>query len=267
MSGLTAEAAPSIPRCLACHPAHYRDRGGCVDCHRGNPGTERIAIAHDRLIAARFSYFTLGDSPVVAQGNTLAGTAGCRRCHTIGGKGTTLASDLDRLAGNARPEDLAASIQHPVAQMPDFHFGDADTAALVNLLLCESRDRLKARAEEPLIVHFENKQDTENIFVKACGGCHRALSAREGGLGEKDSGPNLSALLTPYYPLGKELPAKDRAWTPEDLEKWLKNPRKQRPQTRMPPVSIKEQDLTRLKEILSVPPSLLNPPVGSQNSP
>ena len=40
---------------------------------------------------------------------------------------------------------------------------------------------------------------------------------------------NLSALLTPYYPLGKELPAKDRAWTPEDLEKWLKNPRKQRP--------------------------------------
>lgn len=256
---LPVQAAAGQPSCLSCHEAHYGNLGSCVDCHRGNPRTDRISIAHDNLIAGRFSYFTLADSPVVKKGATLADTAGCRRCHTTGGQGTILASDLDRLARDTKPEALAASIQHPVALMPDFHFDDHEAAALVNLLLAGSKSRPMDTSEIPLVVHFESEfADTQNVFEKTCGGCHRLLSAKLGGLGEGASGPNLSALLSPFYPRSSLDPGKSRPWSEDDLEKWLKNPRKLRPQTPMPPISIKEEDFTPLKDFFRVPVSMQN---------
>ena len=54
--------------CLRCHESHYEETGSCTVCHRGNPGTDRISIAHHDLIPAKYAGFTLAFSPVVKRG-------------------------------------------------------------------------------------------------------------------------------------------------------------------------------------------------------
>jgi hypothetical protein len=62
----------------------------------------------------------------------------------------------------------------------------------------------------------------ENAFDKHCGGCHRVLTRRWGGLGSGLVGPNLSGLTSEFYPM----PFREgEPWTAERLKKWLENPR------------------------------------------
>ncbi|BCA78867.1 selenite/tellurite reduction operon c-type cytochrome lipoprotein ExtS [Desulfuromonas sp. AOP6] len=255
----TACAATGPPLCLRCHEVHYDSQGTCTDCHRGHPGTTRIEIAHDRFVPGRLATFSQPDSPVIKRGTTLTDKAGCRRCHTLGGKGTTLASNLDRTAAATPPLDLEESIRQPVALMPDFRFGTDDVAALVTLLLKEGVATPRQDTEVPLVIHFEKEgAASENIFAKRCGGCHRALTVKEGGLGDGETAPNLSGLLTPYYPRSAEKPGKDAPWSEKDLEDWLKNPRKLRPLTRMQPIVFKDGEFSQLIQTLhiAVPPPL-----------
>ncbi|MCP3176824.1 c-type cytochrome [Desulfuromonas sp. KJ2020] len=250
-----ASNAAGQPLCLRCHETHYDSQGTCTDCHRGHPGTMRREIAHDRFVPGRHATFSLTDSAVVKRGATLADQAGCRRCHTLGGKGTTLASNLDRTAAVTPPLELEESIRQPVALMPNFRFGPEDLAALVTLLLKEGTAVPPSVAETPLVIHFEKAgAASENIFAKRCGGCHRALTVKEGGLGEGETAPNLSGLLTPYYPRSLEKPGKEAPWSEQDLEKWLKNPRKLRPLTRMLPIVFKDGEFSQLVQTLDIPP-------------
>jgi len=60
----------------------------------------------------------------------------------------------------------------------------------------------------------------ENVFEKRCGGCHKVLASRYGGLGRGAAGPispDCSATSTPQ-PLGVEWP-----WNRQRLARWLKN--------------------------------------------
>jgi cytochrome c2 len=202
-------------------------------------------VAHRRLIQGRYSHFALPGSPVTERGRRHLQTAGCRRCHLIGGKGNRLASDLDLVARDATPGELHAAIRQPALLMPDFQFPETKIVELVNALLEASRKNASGPAEEiPRVIYFagqENKE--ENAFSRYCGDCHRLLSPVLGGVGKGTIAPNLSGLLTEFYP--RFFRGEER-WSGENLKKWLKNPRSIRPGARMPPVHPEQKELLEL---------------------
>lgn len=227
-------------RCLQCHPPHYAGAGDCTTCHRGNPRTDRVDLAHANLFGARFAYFALPESPVTQFGLQLLERAGCRRCHRSGEKGNLLASDLDHLPSGTRPEELVRSIRQPVLFMPDFAFTEATAASLVNALFAQASRAGAVAGETPLVVHFEGVERAENPFEKQCGGCHRLLTSRWGGLGRGTIGPNLSGLFSEFYP---RMFRDEERWSAANLEKWLKNPREIRKAARMAPQRLKPDEL------------------------
>lgn len=236
----------AVEGCLACHPVHYREQGDCGHCHGGNPRTSRQDVAHFGLIRGDYAHFRWADSPVTATGRRLLEVAACRRCHQSGGKGNLLASSLDQAARNATPEQLAQSIRQPGVYMPVFGFKKPDVTALVTAILAGAQGQV-VTAQPPQVVYFAREAAGENAFDKHCGGCHQALSRSYGTLGSQQIGPNLSGLFTPFYPqsLGEDQP-----WTPERLEKWLRNPRDLRKNALMPPLILQPAEWRKLLEVM-----------------
>jgi cytochrome c2 len=240
-----AEQPKPENHCLTCHPTHYAELGSCVACHHGFAGTDRLNIAHNGLIAARFSAFSLSDSPVTKKGKQQLEDYACRRCHTSAEKGNRLAANLDFSQQEKTPEELDKAIQSPVLFMPEFHFSEQQRIELINAILFGGRQFKMPEQELPEVVHFEGEAVTQEFqFEKHCGSCHRALTARFGGLGNGLIGPNLSGLFSEFYLLnfGEE----KQRWSIENLEKWLKNPRKIRPYAQMPPVELKKAEFERI---------------------
>jgi len=247
-----ASAGAAHPRqlCLGCHAAHYAEQGVCTACHRGNPASERKNIAHQQLIAGRYAAFTLGDTRLLRSGEHLIDQYACRRCHVIGGRGNRLSADLDRSVARKTPEAIGTSILQPVQNMPDFRVSKQQAILLVNALLSASARAPAGDAGQRQIVHFDRSGTAgKDVFSIKCGPCHLALTRRSGGLGQGDAGPNLSGLLSPYYP--ETFRGRDR-WTERDLAEWLKNPRRIRPWARMRPVLLTEPEYRELVEILKV---------------
>jgi cytochrome c2 len=245
-----ALAGPARELCQSCHPSHYVERGLCTTCHRGNPASDRKNISHHLLITGRYAAFTLGDSPLLRRGERLIDQFACRRCHIIGGRGNRLSANLDHSVARKAPEAITESILHPVQNMPDFHMEKSRSVILVNTLLAEA-DRQKAvSGEQRQIVHFDRAGAAgKDVFSRTCGSCHRALTARLGGLGQGDAGPNLSGLLSPHYP---ETFREKGRWAERELGEWLKNPRQIRPWARMLPVELTQEEFRELVEILKV---------------
>ena len=230
--------------CSECHIPHYEAEATCVDCHRGNPGTKRTQIAHYQLIQGKYACFTLPDSPVVKDGCRMINTSGCRRCHRIGRKGNVLASDLDASLDKILPEDLAYSIKYPAIFMPNFYFQEEDIIRLVNAILHSSAVYASTSGEDSRVIHFEEDiNDSKNIFNNRCGSCHRILTIQYGGLGREDIGPNISGIFSRFYFINFK---DDKSWNPNRLKQWLKNPRDIRSNTQMPPVKLKDNELSRL---------------------
>jgi cytochrome c2 len=250
VAALNVEATPAATNlCLDCHPVHYAERASCVGCHRGEAGTRRIEIAHSGLIAARFAAFTIEGSPVTRRGEQLLKDYACRRCHVSAGKGNSLAASLDPVPKFSTPEELAAAIKSPVLFMPEFHFSETQRIALVNAIFAGARRVEAPSGEVPTVIHFEGNDDADELrFEKHCGACHRVLTARFGGLGNGLIGPNLSGLFTEFY--FRNFGVEEQAWSVERLEKWLKNPRKIRPLTQMPPVRLENDEFDRLSREL-----------------
>jgi cytochrome c2 len=243
-------AAPARQLCLSCHPAHHAGRGSCTACHRGNPASGRKNIAHQRLIAGRYARFTLGDDPLLREGNRLLEQYACRRCHVIEGKGNRLSVNLDQASVRRSPEELVVSIRQPVQNMPDFRMKDVQATAVVNALLSAASRQPDTVAARPQVVHFEQANSAgRDVFSLKCGSCHRMLSERLGGLGRGDAGPNLSGLLTPFYP--KSFKAVEE-WNVERLRRWLENPRAIRAGALMQPVKLSEAEFRELLGILRV---------------
>jgi len=254
-------AAADLPKpaeggnhCLDCHPVHYPERGTCTDCHRGFAGTKRLNIAHQGLLAARYAAFTLPEHPLAISGRQLLKDYACRRCHRSGDQGNLLAADLDLAQQTRRPEELEESIRNPVLFMPEFHFYESQRIALVNAILEGGQTVTPPEQEQPTVVHFEGAEVTREFqFEKHCGGCHRALTARFGGLGHGLIGPNLSGIFSEFYP--QSFGDKPQRWTVENLEKWLKNPRKVRAFAQMPPLELKQDEFKRIcAELQHIPP-------------
>ena len=247
---LPAWGAQTRQMCLSCHPSHYAGQGGCVGCHRGNPGSDRKNIAHHRLIAGRFARFTLGETAELYEGKRLLELYGCRRCHVSAGKGNRLATPLDTLADVRNPEEIVAAIKAPAQGMPDFRLTEQQAVLLVNAVLAGARQGRVQDREQPLRVHFEPDQGgKENVFTRKCGPCHRVLTERQGVLGKGDIGPNLSGLFSAYYPKTFD---QGKAWTGERLRHWLVNPRAVRAGARMPPIELSAAEFRELVETLLV---------------
>lgn len=242
-------AAPGRQLCLSCHPAHYSGSGSCTNCHQGNPASGRKNIAHQRLIAGRYARFTMTGDPVLREGNRLLDQYACRRCHVIGGTGNKLSANLDHATARRLPEEMSESIRRPVQNMPNFRVQDEQAVAVVNVLLSAARQQ-SAVAVRPQVVHFDQAGSAgKDVFSIKCGPCHRLLTSRLGGLGRGDAGPNLSGLLSSYYP--KSFRNRE-AWNADRLRRWLENPRAIRPGAQMLPVKLSETELRDLLEIVRV---------------
>lgn len=245
---LPANAAPPQSRCLTCHAAHYAEREGCGTCHRGDGRTSRKELAHSGLIKGSYAQFTNPGAPVVLRGKRLAESAACRRCHVLGTTGNRLASNLDAISHVSHPEEIDKAIQNPAVFMPHFHFSQQDRDALVTFILAARLTAGKQTNEPPQVVHFDLLQPSrQTVFAKQCGGCHRLLSERFGGLGSGNDGPNLSGLLTRFYPATFQ---NNQLWTEQILKRWLKNPRTIRSQTLMRPVVLQPAEWDELLKIL-----------------
>lgn len=207
-----------------------------------------MEIAHRDLVPGNLARYRLPNDPAVARGTKWLGKAACRRCHTTGGTGNRLAGNLDRLS-HRHPRALMKSIREPVSFMPDFHFDEPTAADLVNAILAGASKHLGSVGDPPQVIRFSTGNNLqENVFVKRCGGCHRMLTMRLGGVGKGDIGPNLSGLLTRFYPASY---GQGEPWNRDRLEKWLANPRQSRPLARMQPVRLEKKDFRDLLEMFA----------------
>lgn len=247
----TGAAAPwNCQRCHATCSQAGHDVGvaplahSCLDCHRGNPLTGRKELAHQRLIGARHAWFLLPDSAVMQRGQHLRDQNACRRCHLQDAQGNALATDLDSLLPQTLVAEVVAAIDFPAFFMPVFNFRPDDRDAIINQLFAGSHKLAGQRPQQPLVVHFEEGQPAQqHLFDKHCGRCHRVLTSHAGGLGHGTIAPNLSGLFSPFYPpTFKE----GQRWQAAALGEWLKNPRKIRPLTIMPPQRISPAEVTAL---------------------
>lgn len=234
--------------CLECHTPHIEIDGTCTDCHRGDPRTQRINIAHYRLIQGKYACFTLPENSDVKDGQRLINGSGCRRCHRTGNQGNRLAWDLDASFEKTLPEALADAIKYPGIFMPNFYFQDTDISRLVNAVLYSSAVHAPTSDEDIEIIHFEKDiNDSDNIFNRRCGSCHRILTAQFGGLGSGDIGPNLSGIFSRFYFKNFKY---GKFWDSARLKQWLKNPRDIRVDARMLPIELTKDELRYLIHIL-----------------
>ena len=133
--------------------------------------------------------------------------------------------------------------------MPKFGLDDERITILINMIFAGSEGRGVEKAA-PVKVHFNNSGNkSEDIFSKKCGSCHRIVTGHLGALGSGDIGPNLSGLLSPYYP--KTFKNREN-WTSHNLGDWLKNPRAIQIWTRMQPVLLTEKEMAELVAIFPV---------------
>ncbi|MHC1698761.1 MAG: selenite/tellurite reduction operon c-type cytochrome lipoprotein ExtS [Geobacteraceae bacterium] len=243
-----ADAFAGRVGCLQCHKPHYAEKGSCIGCHRGDVRSNRLAIAHHDLIQAKFTWFTIAGSQPLQRGEKLLKALACRRCHTASGKGNRLASNLDRLPTDISPQKIFDSIKSPALFMPNFYLNDRQIIDLVNVLLAGAAKTGHKGGEVPQVVRFEDlKQNTDNIFEKKCGSCHKIVTKEFGTLGRGEIGPNLSGLFTEFYPA--TFPG-NRRWSEKRLQRWLKNPRTLLPNSSMRPVPLKTTETVTILRIL-----------------
>lgn len=234
--------------CLQCHPVHYADKGSCTFCHGGNDKTGRKRVAHDRLIGAKYSWYRVSGAPPVERGKKLLDIFACRRCHTIEKKGNKLAGNLDTVPLARLPEEMAQSLRKPVQQMPDFKLEEEDVSRLVTAILAGTA--APRGNEPPVVVHFSRAPKKEDVFEKKCGACHRMLTARKGGMGTGQIGPNLSGLLTEFYPRTFR---DESRWTALRLKEWVGNPRKVRRLSTMQPVVLNGGEWEEIRKTFEEP--------------
>jgi cytochrome c2 len=243
-AGASRLAGPrQVPACGGCHEAHYAGDGACTGCHRGRADTRRESLAHERLLGGAAAAWGLSGHPDVAAGERLRESSGCRRCHVSGGEGLRHAIALDDVVWEREQADLRASILRPVSTMPDFGFTERQADQLVAVLLRDARGR---PATDRYQVRFldEPAGTAPHAFTRRCGPCHRALT-RGGPLGTGFSGPDLTGLLTRFYPA-----ADGRRWDAARLERWLRNPRAEQPHATMPPVTVEPAELDAIVDVL-----------------
>jgi cytochrome c2 len=183
----------------------------------------------------------------VEAGEKALKTFACRRCHQVGEKGNDLATNLDSVASERSSLELETAVREPAVFMPLFPLSATDLSAILTRIYAGGLTAPPSDVSRPLVVYFSHAAREEDPFTQHCGSCHRMLSHKFGGLGSDTIGPNLSGMGSDFYP---HTAKDDKAWTRDGLKDWIKNPRKIRPLTTMPPQRIKEEDLEKILDIV-----------------
>lgn len=231
--------------CGQCHKPHYAGYGDCAVCHRGEVRSSRENVAHAGLITAKFAGFYT-DKKAVSGGDKLAYESACRRCHRIGAEGESAAADLNASAAKNTGEYLDDKIRNVNEYMPDFRFSDEERRKLILYLLNESSKSSK-KVSEPYVAYITSSG--KGAFEKYCGGCHRMLTRKGGGIGTGSEAVNLSGVTGKYF-RSQVLSANEKLWTEKRLAEWIRNPRSIKKNSVMPPVSIDEANISKvIKEL------------------
>ncbi len=230
--------------CLSCHREHYKEKGSCYFCHQGVSLSKDKELAHYTLIPKSFSFFRLPHHPKIKEGRKYIYMLGCRRCHKIEGQGNNLATDIDHLHSPFYVKELVKAIEHPAYYMPFFSFARKNLESVVNYILYASSTYNTEHGNDSYRVHFLNKN--YNTFEQKCGECHKILTRNYGGLGKGNVGPNLSGILTKFYPRNSLV----YPCSTKKLIKWISNPRSIAFNTTMPPILMKKKELNQILSIL-----------------
>ena len=244
-------SAALIVRCRNCHLPHDLRMVDCVQCHHGNPATSRKNLAHTRLITGVPASFQNHSSSARREGERLIKQLGCRRCHISFASGAGVATNLDSLLPNANLLQLHQAIRVPAVYMPLFSLSTYQREAIITALLAGGFQFPVQASQHYRVVFSQGEQASEGprVFLKQCGGCHKALTARKGGVGHGTTGPNLSGLFTPWYPSPDSHGVR---WTPERLNRWLKNPRSIQPYSSMPPRKLSAKEFEEIVSLLTI---------------
>jgi len=230
--------------CIKCHEPHYEKTGSCSVCHRGNEETSRKNIAHSGMITKKYADFIINKKAVERGGKTVE-NAHCRRCHITAGKGNNIAPDLDTESRRKTAETLKEKLTEPTDYMPDFRMNNTVSDETVKYLLNSGGSMKNTSKTAPYVVFIT--QGKKSAFEDKCGGCHRLLTRKRGGIGHGDTAPNLSGLFTEFYPTDT-IKSEAKKWNREMLLKWVKNPRQIKPASLMPPVVLTEDEENRITE-------------------
>lgn len=234
--------------CVSCHAGcitsqNYSTDHGCVWCHRGNGATTRKTLAHNFLIGKHYAFYRLSHAPVAQEGKRLIKLMACRRCHVQAGQGNKLATNLDQLLAATDVGEIDDALHQPAFYMPDFVLAPHQMISLITQILSGGVGYSYDAQIAPRVVHFEDGEKLGNLFEKYCGSCHRVLTDKYGGLGSGVQAPNLSGLLSEFYPANYK---NNQRWNADGVRIWVNNPRKIRPLTMMPPQIVNEQELVKL---------------------
>lgn len=226
--------------CVTCHKEHIKS--SCISCHRGNSETKRLNLAHYKIVPGKFLLYKI-NKDINYKGNLLIKNLGCRRCHIIGDSGNNKVNNLNKTIEKKTTGEIIFTIQHPGDFMPDFNISGNTLTLIMNGLF--SNSNINKIEKETNIIYFK-KQQFDNIFNNKCGKCHRLLSDKFGFLGEGRNAPNLSGILTEYYPKTGNL----KSNTPEDIKIFLKNPRSYNKNSIMPPQELSDIEIEKILEAL-----------------
>lgn len=248
------------------HPpvAHSLDEFGCVMCHRGQGAATSVEEAHytteaweQPLLPARYIESSCGQchlagvagTPRLNEGRRLLSSQGCVHCHTVfQPDGNTLKPDdnpppLLHIAEKTSREWIYAWIKDPQAYagsatMPNFQLSDQDAADISAFLIAQSTASEAARSLPGANASAKPADMSEATTLYGslfCASCHAVQNAA-GNLVGGNFGPELTRV-------GNKV-------NPDWLHRWLADPAKYHPATRMPHYRFDEKQIALLSGFL-----------------
>ena len=175
----------------------------------------------------------------------------CVSCHSVEGKGGTLAPELSKVSSKMVPERLSRIIKNPhelwaASQMPIYGFSDQEILKIVNFLKGEyidlGLDESQAAAQARMVQGGNKLRGKEVIEKQGCTGCHTKIE------GVKDRGEigleltTIGAIHISHLDFGLvQVPPHDRT-VPNWLYNKMKNPRLFKADLKMPDYAFSDRE-------------------------
>ncbi len=180
---------------LAYHPLHEQhpfEKFGCTICHRGQGRATTTADAHGAvphwdqpMLPLQYIQASCGQcheaadnpaAPVLAQGQQLFETSGCRGCHKLNAVGGNIGPELDKVGMRRSPEWLKKHFLAPSAvtagsAMPPQKFSETNLEAIVLFMLSQTGEAAPGYYASMKVI--PSADEGQRLFQqKGCIGCH-----------------------------------------------------------------------------------------------
>lgn len=184
-----------MPQPLAYHSQHDQhpfEKFGCTICHRGQGRATTTEDAHgyvahwdQPMLPLKYIEASCGQcheasdnpaAPILARGEHLFETVGCRGCHKLGGTGGNIGPELDRVGTRRSPDWLRSHFLEPAkvtpgSGMPPQKFAEPDVDAIVLFMLSQTGAELPGFYGSMKVIPSA-AQGRRLFQVKGCIGCH-----------------------------------------------------------------------------------------------